>query len=201
MTAVEQEVKVRPLRDYIFAKRASGKREKIGSIIIAPDMQVEEQYAEVTSCGPGNLDKFGRYMAPHLMEGDRILMARAWDKPVDLGGITLAAIHESDVMAVTRDGTDVLLFNQVAVKLDPLEEIERGLHLPMQVKRPLMAAMLGTVVEVGPGHRMKDGSILPLDIEVNQRVYVEAFGGEDQEFNGEMLRLIPEERILAILNE
>ncbi len=199
MTSVEQEVKVRPLRDYIFAKRAHGKREKIGSIIIAPDMQVDEQYAEVTSCGPGNLDKFGRYMSPHLKEGDRILMARAWDKPIDLGSVTYATIHEQDVMAVSRYGTDVLLFNQVAVRLDPLEQTERGLHLPMQVKRPLMAAMLGTVVATGPGHRMKDGTIRPLDVEVNQRVYVEAFGGEDQEFNGEMLRLIPEERVLAII--
>lgn len=58
---------------------------------------------------------------------------------------------------------------------------------------------IGTVVSVGPGTRNKDGSYLPMDIQVNDKVLYSKFAGTDLKLGNEDYVLVREQDILAII--
>jgi len=56
----------------------------------------------------------------------------------------------------------------------------------------------GTVVAVGPGKRSDEGTVLPLDLKVGDKVLFGKYAGQSVKVDGEEVLVIREEEILAV---
>ena len=57
----------------------------------------------------------------------------------------------------------------------------------------------GTVLAVGPGKRTEQGTVIPLDVNVNDLVLFGKFAGQNVKIDGEELLVLKEEDILAVI--
>lgn len=69
-----------------------------------------------------------------------------------------------------------------------------GILLPDQVKE---APKEGVVVASGPGRKLEDGTILPVQLEVGDYVIYASYAGEIIQVDGEEYILLKEEDVLA----
>jgi chaperonin GroES len=58
----------------------------------------------------------------------------------------------------------------------------------------------GSVLAVGPGKRNDEGTVVALDVQVNDRVLFGKFSGQTVKVDGEELLILKEDDILAIIN-
>ena len=78
---------------------------------------------------------------------------------------------------------------------DEKEQVRGGLIIPDAAKeRPQEA----TVVGVGTGHRIKDGTITPFEVKVGDKVLVAKYGGAEVRLDERKYTLLREDDILAI---
>ena len=56
----------------------------------------------------------------------------------------------------------------------------------------------GTVVAIGPGKRSDDGTVLPLDLKVGDKVLFGNYAGQSVKVDGDEVLVIREEEILAV---
>lgn len=56
----------------------------------------------------------------------------------------------------------------------------------------------GTVVAVGPGKRSDDGTVLPLDLKVGDKVLFGKYAGQSVKVDGDEVLVIREEEVLAV---
>ena len=56
----------------------------------------------------------------------------------------------------------------------------------------------GTVIAVGPGKRSDDGTVLPLDLKVGDKVLFGKYAGQSVKVDGEEVLVIREEEVLAV---
>lgn len=86
------------------------------------------------------------------------------------------------------------------VLVKPLKEEEvtaSGIVLPDTVDKEKKAE--GSVVAVGPGKMLEDGSRSAMEVTVGQRVLFKKWGGDEVEFEKEEYKIISQEDILAIV--
>ena len=203
-TEVIDATSIRPMRDEIFVK-LKARQDKIGSVYIPDDVENQQQYATVLAVGPGEPVAEGERLKPKLQVGDEILIAFKWERNFEHYGLEgYATVRDVDVIGKRlEDGSLELLYNQVSVLPDKVEEKHGLLYIPQSVAREKKTGVVvtGTVVDVGPGHRLKDGTIKPLDVTIGDKVLYSPFAGEQHslEENGAKLQLLPEEHIVAVL--
>jgi chaperonin GroES len=89
------------------------------------------------------------------------------------------------------------LGDRLVVKPSPREEMTKsGIVLPDTAKeRP----QEGTVLSVGPGRILDDGSREPIDVEVGQRVLFQKYGGTEFKLDEEDLLILSQKDILAVI--
>lgn len=86
------------------------------------------------------------------------------------------------------------------VLVKPLKEEEvtaSGIVLPDTVDKEKKAE--GSVVAVGPGKMLENGSRSAMEVTVGQRVLFKKWGGDEVEFEKEEYKIISQEDILAIV--
>lgn len=76
------------------------------------------------------------------------------------------------------------------------ENSKGGIFIPDNAKEK---SLIGTVVAVGSGEHMKDGSVRPLDVKVGDKVYVSKYYGDETEVTGEPLLITRESDILCVI--
>lgn len=89
-------------------------------------------------------------------------------------------------------------FDYVLVR--PLEMEQRtpsGIVLPDTVKEK---PQIGEIMEVGPGHRAKDGKVLPMTLKKGQKVMYKKWGGNEVKVGNEEWLLIEEKDVMAIVD-
>ena len=91
------------------------------------------------------------------------------------------------------------LFDRVVIQVDPVEEkTSAGFYIPASSTEK---ANTGTVVAVGPGRANKDGAIIPMIVQVNDRVMFPVSAGIKVKIDGEDLLVVKEDELIAILGE
>lgn len=86
------------------------------------------------------------------------------------------------------------------IKPDPIgETTESGIHIARNNYEP--HPKTGEVVAVGPGKRTEDGSILPMTVNVGDKVRFATYGQDEHEIDGEKFLIMKEEQVIAILEE
>ena len=89
------------------------------------------------------------------------------------------------------------LYDRVLLqRLDAAEELRSGIIIPDSAKeKPLEA----TVVAVGPGKRLDDGSNAAMTVAVGDTVLVGKYGGTEISLNGDDFLIVREDEVLGII--
>lgn len=91
------------------------------------------------------------------------------------------------------------LGDKIVVKAEPNEEITKGgLVLPETVKEKPVE---GTVVAVGPGKVLDNGTRQTMDVAVNDRVIYSKYSGTEVKLDGEKYLIISERDVLAVITK
>jgi chaperonin GroES len=199
----------RPLYDLCLTTHVA-RSNKRGLLYVPDDKREDIQYGNVIAVGAGVIGNKGQRLPLVVQAGDKVLWAKHWEHLIDLGRDQhYAAVREKDIIGIIAEvhGKEQLvpLWNTVVIDPNPVSDRAGSLYLPQKLARErefkAKEPVTGTVISCGPGHRIDDGSVVPLIVKVGDRVLYECLGGEDHEFSGydKPVRLIPEEHILAVL--
>lgn len=91
------------------------------------------------------------------------------------------------------------LHNRVLVKrVDAETQTSGGIFIPDNVaEKPDQ----GIVLAVGPGRRNEAGDLIPMSVNINDRVLFPKHAGQNVKVNGEEVLVLEEEEIFAVLEE
>jgi chaperonin GroES len=89
------------------------------------------------------------------------------------------------------------LGNRVLVKrLEPEEKMKGGIILPDTAKKKQETAI---VVAIGTGKKDKSGKPIPFPVQVNDKILMEKYSGQEVTIEGEELIILRAEDIIAIV--
>lgn len=88
------------------------------------------------------------------------------------------------------------LKNRVVVKRFKAEATKGGILLPDSAQEKPQE---GEVISVGPGATKDDGSIIPMEVTVGDRVLLSSYAGTEVKENNEEYLILAEEDILGVL--
>jgi chaperonin GroES len=90
------------------------------------------------------------------------------------------------------------LYDRIVVKrIEEQEQKVGGLFIPDSAKEKPQE---GEVVAVGKGKRLEDGKIIPLDVQVGDRILFGKYSGSDIKLEQEELLIMREDDVLGILD-
>ena len=91
------------------------------------------------------------------------------------------------------------LHDRVLVRrLESEEKTAGGIIIPDTAKEKPME---GEVIAVGPGARAEDGKLVPLDVQVGDRILFGKWSGTEVKIDGEELLIMKESDLLGIIDE
>ena len=89
------------------------------------------------------------------------------------------------------------LYDRIVVKrIEQSEELQGGLFIPDSAKEK---PQQGQVVAVGKGKRLEDGKIVPLDVQVGDKILFGKYSGSDITLDGDEILIMREDEVLGIL--
>src|SRR5256714_12920802 len=89
------------------------------------------------------------------------------------------------------------LYDRIVVKrIEEQEQKVGGLFIPDSAKEKPQE---GEVVAVGKGKRLEDGKIIPLDVQVGNRILFGKYSGSDIKLDGDEFLIMREDEVLGIL--
>jgi chaperonin GroES len=89
-----------------------------------------------------------------------------------------------------------ILGDRVLIRADEAQQTESGIYLPESAqKKP----QRGTVLAVGEGRRLEDGSFLAPEVKVGDRVLYAKYGGTEVTVDGEDLLIMSTSQLHAIV--
>lgn len=89
------------------------------------------------------------------------------------------------------------LYDRIVVKrIEQEEQKVGGLFIPDSAKEKPQE---GEVVAVGKGKRLEDGSVVPLDVEVGNRILFGKYSGSDIKLDNDEYLIMREDEVLGIL--
>jgi chaperonin GroES len=93
-------MKFRPLHDRVVVNRVDAEAKSAGGIIIPDTAKEKPSQGEVIAIGPGGRDEAGKLIAIDLKVGDRVLFGKWSGTEVNIDGVELLIMKESDIMGV-----------------------------------------------------------------------------------------------------
>lgn len=89
------------------------------------------------------------------------------------------------------------LYDRIVVKRSEDKETKvGGLFIPDSAKEKPQEA---TVVAVGKGKRLEDGTVVPLDVKVGDTILFGKYSGSDIKIDGEEYMIMREDEVLGIV--
>ena len=90
------------------------------------------------------------------------------------------------------------LYDRIVVKrVETQEQKIGGLFIPDSAKEKPQE---GEVVAVGKGKRLEDGKVVPLDVQVGDRILFGKYSGSDIKLENDEFLIMREEEVLGILD-
>src|ERR1700744_4310243 len=91
------------------------------------------------------------------------------------------------------------LYDRIVVKrIEEKENMQGGLYIPDSAKEKPQE---GEVVATGKGKRLEDGKLVPLDVQVGDRILFGKYSGNDIILDGEEYLIMREDEVLGILDQ
>jgi chaperonin GroES len=89
------------------------------------------------------------------------------------------------------------LYDQLVVKrIEETERMQGGLHIPDSAKEKPQE---GEVVAAGKGKRLEDGKLVPLDVQVGDRILFGKYSASEIKLDGQEYLIMREDDVLGIL--
>lgn len=89
--------------------------------------------------------------------------------------------------------------NRILIEPDEVEtKTSGGIFIPNADKEN---TLVGTVISIGPGTTTKSGKVVPIEINVGERVLYIRDTGDKVVLDGKNLLILKEDEILAIVND
>jgi chaperonin GroES len=89
------------------------------------------------------------------------------------------------------------LYDRLMVKrIEETERMQGGLHIPDSAKEKPQE---GEVLAVGKGKRLEDGKLVPLDVQVGDRILFGKYSGSEIKLDGQEYLIMREDDVLGIL--
>jgi chaperonin GroES len=89
------------------------------------------------------------------------------------------------------------LYDRIVVRrVEQQEQMQGGLYIPDSAKEKPQE---GEVVAVGKGKRLDDGKVVPLDVQVGDRILFGKYSGSDYKLDNEEYLIMREDEVLGIL--
>ena len=89
------------------------------------------------------------------------------------------------------------LYDRIVVKrIEQQEQLQGGLYIPDSAKEKPQE---GEVVAVGKGKRLEDGKVVPLDVQVSDRILFGKYSGSDIKLDGDEFLIMREDDVLGVL--
>src|SRR5437773_11238688 len=89
------------------------------------------------------------------------------------------------------------LYDRIVVKrIEQKETMQGGLYIPDSAKGKPQE---GEVVAVGKGKRLEDGKVVPLDVQISDRILFGKYSGSDIKLDGQEYLIMREDEVLGIL--
>ena len=92
------------------------------------------------------------------------------------------------------------LYDRVALKRveDKENKLQSGLYIPDSAKEKPQE---GEVVAIGKGKLLEDGKLVPLQVQVGDRILFGKYSGSDFKLDGQEYMIMREDEILGILDK
>lgn len=91
------------------------------------------------------------------------------------------------------------LYDRIVVKrIEQSEEVQGGLYIPDSAKEK---PQQGQVVAVGKGKRLEDGEVVPLDVQVGDRILFGKYSGSEIKMDGEEFLIMREDDVLGVIED
>jgi chaperonin GroES len=91
------------------------------------------------------------------------------------------------------------LYDRIVVKrIEQSEELQGGLFIPDSAKEK---PQQGEVVAVGKGKRLEDGEVVPLDVQVGDRILFGKYSGSEIKVDGEEFLIMREDDVLGVIED
>jgi chaperonin GroES len=91
------------------------------------------------------------------------------------------------------------LYDRIVIKrLEEKENKVGGLYIPDSAKEKPQE---GEVVAVGKGKRLEDGTVVPLDVKVGDKILFGKYSGSDIKIDGEEYMIMREDEVLGIVED
>jgi chaperonin GroES len=81
-------------------------------------------------------------------------------------------------------------------RIEETERMQGGLHIPDSAKEKPQE---GEVLAVGKGKRLEDGKLVPLDVQVGDRILFGKYSGSEIKLDGQEYLIMREDDVLGIL--
>jgi chaperonin GroES len=89
------------------------------------------------------------------------------------------------------------LYDRIVVKrIEEQETVRGGIIIPDSAKEKPQE---GEVVAVGNGKRLEDGKLVPLDVQVGDRILFGKYSGSDIKLEGDEYMIMREDEVLGVL--
>jgi chaperonin GroES len=90
------------------------------------------------------------------------------------------------------------LYDRLVVKrIEETQSMQGSLHIPDSAKEKPQE---GEVFAVGKGKRLEDGTLVPLDVQVGDRILFGKYSGSEIRVDGQEYLIMREEDVLGILS-
>ena len=90
------------------------------------------------------------------------------------------------------------LYDRIVVKrIEEQETVRGGIIIPDSAKEKPQE---GEVVAVGNGKRLENGTLVPLDVKVGDRILFGKYSGSDIKLDGDEYMIMREDEVLGILD-
>lgn len=89
------------------------------------------------------------------------------------------------------------LYDRLVIRrIEQQETMQNGIIIPDTAKEKPQE---GEVVAAGRGKRLEDGTVVPLDVKVGDRILFGKYSGSDIKLNGEEYLILREDEVLGVL--
>jgi chaperonin GroES len=90
------------------------------------------------------------------------------------------------------------LYDRIVVKrIDEKQQMQGSLHIPDSAKEKPQE---GEVTAVGPGKRLEDGRLVPLDVKVGDRILLGKYAGNEIKLDGKEFLILREDEVFGVLD-
>jgi chaperonin GroES len=194
---------VKPVNNFVLVKTLGTKAATDDGILLTGSAKVVKTQGTVISVGPGRThEETGRVFDIDLNEGEGVVYGEYDGTEIDLNGEPHMLIRDINVLIkytgdkITLDTVEVLN-DSVLVRLDDDEQSTAGGVILATSSSKQSKPSTGTVVKVGPGKMAGDGTRLPMNVAIGERVKFMDFAGNNVEIEGEEYSVVKMEEVLA----